>query len=160
MLYVVQILLFGGLVILVLLRVRLMRFQRFGRLCDAKVEEFVKAADSVLLSHDFPEASVLAYRAKVLMQNARDDAELIASIRFMLGAVRSVPVSPDIEEQIEKSARVAIGLIHKRREFEHRWAVGVKSFPNMLDEKAIVTARARLLKRTFSLMPDLMTERD
>ena len=74
--------------------------------------------------------------------------------------MRSVPVSPDIEEQIEKSARVAIGLIHKRREFEHRWAVGVKSFPNMLDEKAIVTARARLLKRTFSLMPDLMTERD
>ncbi len=147
----VQITLLIVLAALVAIRIAMARHRRLESLCRTKFDHFLQTADSILARTVASEAAAMVYRARVMVEIARDDAQKIAAIRLFLGALESLDIEESEKDRLAHTGYAAISLIHKLNRARGNFLVALllKKSPD-LTEKGIAAARAQLLKDFFA----------
>ena len=156
MIYTSQILLFGILVIIILNRIDRISVDRFKKLREEKIDEFLDKVDSYFIARDSSELSGIAYRSRLLLELAENDAETIAGMRILLGAVSTMAQNDDEVEEIKKSYEIAIAALraenYAKLQFCQRWKGLCKKKILPVDEKAIIQGEKKLLLKQSNMI--------
>lgn len=150
--YVLQISLFGALMLLILLKFDVSAINRLVARSLREFENFLRITDAVFVSFG-GDVSELAYRSRMLTECANTPAQKIAAIHIILGAAQTAINSAEHSEReiteklhsAAQSAILALNLLQSARQSAYQKWRNMLGTPEKLNEETIQTAKAQIL---------------
>ncbi|MCD6595838.1 hypothetical protein J7L68_09235 [bacterium] len=156
MIYTIQILLFGILIILVINRIDRISISKFRRWHEEKIRKFLDSVDSYFIEQNSSELSGIAYRSRLLLELAENNAERIAGMRLILGSVSTIAQDDKEIAEIRKNYEIAVSALRTENyaelQFRTRWRnlCGKKVLP--IDENVIFQSEKSLLLKQSNML--------
>ena len=118
---------------------------------ERRLEQFLNTADKIIVQKNVTELSVMGYRSRLLIDQATDYGEIIAVIRYILGALLSIVEYNEDEKRIRTHSELAIAAIHqlnqRKLDYCKRWRLSCPMVVQELNEEYIRNARRKVLLR-------------